>query len=89
MLCCACDVWICTNVPQGILYEIDSKNKSCEKKTLHCTMHPLDVPDDATFMATANGGSPTIEGEGLKVTTWTGSTADMKGERNALKWYVD
>ncbi|KAK5859174.1 hypothetical protein PBY51_003258 [Eleginops maclovinus] len=64
---------------EGIFYEIDSKNKSCEKKTLHCTMNPLDVPDDATFMSTANGGSPSIEGEGLKVTTWTGSTTDMKG----------
>ncbi|XP_044079607.1 ependymin [Siniperca chuatsi] len=63
----------------GIFYEIDSKNQSCEKKTLQCTQHPLDIPDDATFSSTANTGSPFIEGEGLKVTIWTGSMPDTKG----------
>ncbi|XP_051255754.1 ependymin [Dicentrarchus labrax] len=64
---------------EGIFYEIDSKNQSCEKKTLHCTLHPLDIPDDATFNVMVNSGSPTIEGEGLKVNVWTGSMADSKG----------
>ncbi|XP_056267069.1 ependymin [Pseudoliparis swirei] len=64
---------------EGVFYEIDSKNQSCEKKTLHCTQHPLDIPDDATFMRTVNTGSPSIEGEGLKVSVWKGAMADMKG----------
>ncbi|XP_040907808.1 ependymin [Toxotes jaculatrix] len=64
---------------EGIFYEIDSKNQSCEKKALQCTMHPLDIPDDATFLSVVNSGNPSIEGEGLKVNVWTGSMADTKG----------
>ncbi|XP_034746417.1 ependymin [Etheostoma cragini] len=64
---------------EGIFYEIDSKNQSCEKKALQCNQHPLDIPDDATFMTTANAGSSSIEGEGLKINAWTGSMPDKKG----------
>ncbi|XP_056253347.1 ependymin [Seriola aureovittata] len=64
---------------EGIFYEIDSKNQSCEKKALQCTMHPLDVPDDATFVSTLNSGSSSIEGEGLKINVWSGSMPDSKG----------
>ncbi|XP_075957957.1 ependymin [Anarhichas minor] len=64
---------------EGIFYEIDSKNQSCEKKALQCTQHPLDIPDDATFMGTVNVGSPSIEGEGIKTNVWTGSMPDIKG----------
>ncbi|XP_041657746.1 ependymin isoform X2 [Cheilinus undulatus] len=64
---------------EGIFYEIDSKNQSCEKKKLHCTMHPLDIPDDAKFYTTVHTGSPSIEGEGLKVSIWTGTFTDSKG----------
>ncbi|KAA8587121.1 ependymin [Etheostoma spectabile] len=64
---------------EGIFYEIDSKNQSCEKKALRCIQHPLDIPDDATFMTTVNAGSSSIEGEGLKISAWTGSMADKKG----------
>nr|XP_046267612.1 ependymin [Scatophagus argus] len=63
---------------EGIFYEIDSKNQSCEKKTLQCTMHPLDIPDDAKLTSTVNTGSPSIEGEGLKVNVWTGSMPGQK-----------
>uniref|UniRef100_UPI0037E7BBD7 ependymin n=1 Tax=Semicossyphus pulcher TaxID=241346 RepID=UPI0037E7BBD7 len=63
---------------EGILYEIDSKNQSCEKKKLHCTLHPLDVPDDAKFYSTVHSGSPSIEGEGLKLNVWTGPFSDLK-----------
>ncbi|XP_018547629.1 ependymin [Lates calcarifer] len=64
---------------EGIFYEIDSKNQSCEKKALQCTMHPLDIPDDAKFYSTITSGNPSIEGEGLKVNVWTGSMPDSKG----------
>ncbi|XP_034539997.1 ependymin [Notolabrus celidotus] len=63
---------------EGIFYEIDSKNQSCEKKKLHCTMHPLDIPDDAKFYASMTTGSASIEGEGLKVNVWTGGFTDSK-----------
>ncbi|XP_059206940.1 ependymin [Centropristis striata] len=65
---------------EGVFYEIDTKNQSCEKKALQCTLHPLDVPDEATYLSTLNIGSSSIEGEGLKVNIWTGSMADSKGK---------
>ncbi|XP_037604555.1 ependymin [Sebastes umbrosus] len=65
---------------EGIFYEIDSKNQSCEKKALQCTQHPLDIPDDAKFMAIVSSGNPSIEGEGLKVNVWTGPMTGMKGK---------
>ncbi|XP_071316370.1 ependymin [Trachinotus anak] len=64
---------------EGIFYEIDSKNQSCEKKALQCTMHPLDIPDDATFLTALHSGSASIEGEGLKVNVWTGPMSEAKG----------
>uniref|UniRef100_A0A1A8LW03 Ependymin n=1 Tax=Nothobranchius pienaari TaxID=704102 RepID=A0A1A8LW03_9TELE len=64
---------------EGIFYEIDSKNQSCEKKKLQMDLHPLDIPDDATFSCTLTSGSLSIEGEGLKVNIWTGSLTNMKG----------
>lgn len=64
---------------EGIFYEIDSKNQSCEKKSLQSTLEPLDIPDDAKFLASMHAGSSSIEGEGLKVNIWTGSMAGMKG----------
>jgi len=64
---------------EGIFYEIDSKNQSCEKKSLQSTLQPLDLPDDAAFHSTVVHGSPSIEGEGLKVSEWTGTIPDTKG----------
>ncbi|XP_068600849.1 ependymin [Brachionichthys hirsutus] len=64
---------------EGIFYEIDSKNQSCEKKALHCTMHPLDIPNDAKSYGIINSGNPSIEGEGLKLNIWAGSMRGVKG----------
>ncbi|KAM9788205.1 ependymin [Neosynchiropus ocellatus] len=63
---------------EGIFYEIDSKNQSCEKKPLHVTVHPMDIPDDATFMTEMNLGSAVIEGEGMKVNLWGGVLPESK-----------
>lgn len=70
-----------TTRQQGIFYEIDSKNESCEKKKLHCSMHPLDIPDDAKFYSSMSVGNPSINGEGIKVNIWTGQMPDSKGKR--------
>uniref|UniRef100_A0A3Q2YNG8 Ependymin-1-like n=1 Tax=Hippocampus comes TaxID=109280 RepID=A0A3Q2YNG8_HIPCM len=56
---------------EGILYKIDSKNQSCEKKALQSRKHPFALPSDATFMTTMTSGSAFIEGEGLKFQIWT------------------
>lgn len=74
-----------TMLLQGIFYEIDSKNDSCEKKKLHCSMHPLDIPDAAKFHGLMTVGNPSIDGEGLKVNIWTGQMLDSKGKRGALR----
>ncbi|XP_061659567.1 ependymin [Syngnathoides biaculeatus] len=65
---------------EGILYKIDSKNQSCEKKSLQCTKNPFALPSDATYMTTMTSGSVSIEGEGLKFQVWTTPTADSKGQ---------
>lgn len=70
---------------QGIFYEIDSKNESCEKKKLHCSMHPLDIPDDSKFHCLMTVGNPSINGEGLKINIWTGQIPDSKGRRGVLR----
>ncbi|CAL1573693.1 unnamed protein product [Knipowitschia caucasica] len=62
-----------------VFYEIDSKNQSCEKKSLQSIDHPLDIPDDAKFCTSMTAGSASIEGEGLKVNMWTGSMHNIKG----------
>ncbi|XP_017291345.1 ependymin [Kryptolebias marmoratus] len=64
---------------EGILYEIDSKNQSCEKKKLQMTLHPLDIPDDAKYSSTVTSGSSSIEGEGMKVNVWVGKLTSIKG----------
>ncbi|XP_028321711.1 ependymin [Gouania willdenowi] len=64
---------------EGIFYEIDSKNQTCEKKALQCRLHPLDIPDDAKFHSTITSGNPFIEGEGIKINVWSGSLMDKKG----------
>lgn len=69
---------------QGIFYEIDSKNQSCEKKKLHCKLHPLDIPDNSKFHGTLNAGSASIEGEGVKVNVWRGKFSDGKDQRGAI-----
>lgn len=46
-------------------------------------MHPLDIPDDAKFLSTLTSGSPSIEGEGLKINVWTGSFPGSKGKEDA------
>uniref|UniRef100_A0A3Q2XKC9 Ependymin-1-like n=1 Tax=Hippocampus comes TaxID=109280 RepID=A0A3Q2XKC9_HIPCM len=64
---------------EGILYKIDSKNQSCEKKALQSRKHPFALPSDATFMTTMTSGSAFIEGEGLKFQIWTTPTPGFKG----------
>lgn len=77
---------LCLRFWQGIFYEIDSKNESCEKKKLHCSMHPLDIPDDSKFHGLITFGNPSIYGEGLKIHIWTGPMAESKGGTGALRW---
>lgn len=64
---------------EGVFYEIDAKNQSCEKKPLQSTDHPLDIPDNAKFCSSTTSGSASIEGEGLRVNMWSGAMHNVKG----------
>ncbi|XP_057676964.1 ependymin [Corythoichthys intestinalis] len=64
---------------EGIIYKIDSKNQSCEKKLLQSTKHPFDLPADATYMSTMISGSVALEGEGMKFQIWSTPTPNLKG----------
>ncbi|XP_071391028.1 ependymin [Centroberyx affinis] len=63
---------------EGVFYEIDSKNQSCEKKSLQSVHNPLEIPSDAKFLSTITIGSVSIEGEGLKVNVWMGTVPETK-----------
>ncbi|KAM9383712.1 ependymin [Pholidichthys leucotaenia] len=64
---------------EDVLYEIDTKNQTCQKKKLQCDMHPLDIPDDAHFFTTMHSGSRSVQGEGVKLNIWSGSLVNPKG----------
>ncbi|XP_077596269.1 ependymin [Stigmatopora nigra] len=64
---------------QGILYKMDSKNQSCEKKSLQSTKQPFALPSDSTFMSTMTSGSLALQGEGLKFQIWSTPTPNLKG----------
>ncbi|XP_022065933.2 ependymin-like isoform X2 [Acanthochromis polyacanthus] len=65
---------------EGILYEINSKNQSCEKKKVQHNDHILRIPKDAQFLSTMTLGNPSAVGEGLEFSVWTGSMADNTGK---------
>lgn len=48
-------------------------------------MNPLDIPDDAKSYGQITTGSRTIEGEGLKLSIWTGLLTGQKGEKKCNK----
>uniref|UniRef100_A0A668AWI8 Ependymin n=1 Tax=Myripristis murdjan TaxID=586833 RepID=A0A668AWI8_9TELE len=58
---------------EGVFYKIDSKNQSCEKKSLQSVQHPLEIPSDAKLLSTVTLGSVALEGEGLKAKIWQGT----------------
>ncbi|KAM4619798.1 ependymin [Polymixia lowei] len=64
---------------EGVFYEIDGKNHSCEKKSLQSVLHPLEIPSNAKFLSKMLLGSTSIEDEGLKINLWTGTVAETKG----------
>ncbi|KAM3869285.1 ependymin [Diretmus argenteus] len=63
---------------EGVFYEIDGKNQSCEKKSLQSVHHALDLPDDAKLLTPLVLGSSSIEGEGFKLNLWTGTLPETK-----------
>ncbi|CAL8362419.1 unnamed protein product [Lota lota] len=65
---------------QGVFYEIDSKNQSCEKKVLHSAVSSMEVQADASFFLKTTLGSESVAGEGLTLDLWRGAVPETQGE---------
>ncbi|XP_056141415.1 ependymin-1-like [Lampris incognitus] len=65
---------------EGIFYEIDGKNQSCEKKSLQSSIHAMEIPSNAEFLSNMTIGSTTIEGEGIKISMWKGTVPGTKAQ---------
>ncbi|XP_056141414.1 ependymin-1-like [Lampris incognitus] len=63
---------------EGIFYEIDGKNQSCEKKSLQSSIHAMEIPSNAEFLSNMTLGSATIAEEGLKMSIWRGTVPETK-----------
>ncbi|XP_029932395.1 ependymin-like [Myripristis murdjan] len=65
---------------QGVMYEIDDKNKKCTKKPLKIDFHPMEIPKDASLLGQAIVGSSSGPGQGLLVNTWMGDLPQSAGK---------
>lgn len=64
---------------QGVFYDIDMKNQSCKKMSLHSHAHALELPAGAAHQVELFLGSDTVQEENIKVNIWMGSVAETKG----------
>jgi hypothetical protein len=65
---------------QGVFYDIDMKNQSCKKMSLHSHAHALELPAGAAHQVELFLGSDTVQEENIKVNIWMGSVAETKGK---------
>ncbi|KAI5088000.1 hypothetical protein C0J45_22489 [Silurus meridionalis] len=61
---------------EHVMYLIDYKNKTCEKRQLTSQFHPMKIPRNATLLGQVVLGSLSAPGEGLLVNSWTGEAAE-------------
>ncbi|KAI5607352.1 hypothetical protein C0J50_7104, partial [Silurus asotus] len=64
---------------EHVMYLIDYKNKTCEKRQLTSQFHPMKIPRNSTLLGQVVLGSLSAPGEGLLVNSWTGEAAEDKG----------
>uniref|UniRef100_A0A8C8GJ18 Ependymin n=1 Tax=Oncorhynchus tshawytscha TaxID=74940 RepID=A0A8C8GJ18_ONCTS len=69
---------------EGVFYDIDMKNQSCKKMSLHSHAHALELPAGAAHQVELFLGSDTVQEENIKVNIWMGSVAETKGQYSAL-----
>lgn len=65
---------------EGVVYQISYKNRTCTKKPLKVTFHPLEIPQNATLQAQVILGSSSGPGQGLLVNNWMGDIPEQKGK---------
>ena len=54
------------------MYMIDEAKRTCFKRVLTDSFHPMEIPKDATLLGQVVLGSSSAPGEGLLVNSWTG-----------------
>ncbi|KAM6959690.1 ependymin-like [Tautogolabrus adspersus] len=64
---------------QGVVYKINSRNRTCCKKQLSADFHPLMIPKNATLLGQVVLGSSSGPGQGVLVNTWAGEMQLKKG----------
>ncbi|XP_037116370.1 ependymin-like 1 [Syngnathus acus] len=57
---------------EGVMYEINNRDKKCMKRPLQGDFHPMEVPKNASLLGQVVVGSSSAPGQGLLVNTWTG-----------------
>ncbi|KAJ7995964.1 hypothetical protein DPEC_G00232160 [Dallia pectoralis] len=68
---------------EGVFYDIDMKNQTCKKMSLHSKAHALDLPAGAVHQVELFLGSETNQDENIKVNVWMGSVSENKGQYSA------
>ncbi|MCJ8749045.1 hypothetical protein PDJAM_G00171740 [Pangasius djambal] len=65
---------------EHVMYLIDHKNKTCQKRKLMSQFHPMKIPCNSTLLGQVVIGSLSAPGEGLLVNSWTGETSEDQGQ---------
>ncbi|KAL0994281.1 hypothetical protein UPYG_G00120180 [Umbra pygmaea] len=65
---------------EGVYYDIDMKNQTCKKLSLHSHAHALEIPTGARHQVELFLGSDTIQEENIKVNIWMGNLPEIKGQ---------
>ncbi|XP_041635385.1 ependymin-like [Cheilinus undulatus] len=64
---------------EHVMYQIDDKDRTCQKLHLKDDFVPLAIPGDATFVNQVVLGDSSRPGEGLLMNTWMGNMPDQGG----------
>ncbi|KAK1792758.1 hypothetical protein P4O66_012679 [Electrophorus voltai] len=65
---------------EGVMYKINRHNKTCTRKELKSSFHPLKVPHNATLLGQVVLGSMSHHGESLLVNSWAGEIPEHKAK---------
>nr|XP_020471934.1 ependymin-2-like isoform X1 [Monopterus albus] len=64
---------------EGVMYVINDRNRTCHKKPLNDSFHPMEVPQNASLLGQVVLGSKSGPREGLLVNTWVGELQVKNG----------
>ncbi|XP_065806608.1 ependymin [Labrus bergylta] len=68
---------VLANYREQVLYQINEKDKTCQKSPLKANFMPMGVPPGSSLVAQSVLGDSSRPGEGLLVNTWTGNQPNI------------